>query len=125
MISIAFNGTAEEVTKEMRVFLAGFGALPTPATELKPTKTAEQPVEQTAKKPAEKSPPAEASVAPKSELPTDLLAEIKAIIPKLVKAKGRPAVVELLAEFGATSGGEIKDEDRVTFLGKAQSLLPE
>lgn len=122
MISIAFNGTAEEVTKEMRVFLAGFGALPTPATEQKPAASkVETPTGREMDLDEVKK--ARADSASKATPKTDLLAEIKAIIPKLVKAKGRPAVVELLAEFGATSGGEIKDEDRVTFLGKAQSLL--
>lgn len=120
MISIAFQGTSEEVIKEMRGFLSEIGASLTPAKEQKPAKIAEQSVEQTPSKPAASKPEA-SKATPK----TDLLAEIKAIIPKLVKAKGRPAVVELLAEFGATSGGEIKDEDRVTFLEKAYSLLPE
>lgn len=125
MISIAFQGSLEEIQKEMRQFLMTpevprVMVEPSTPKEQKPTKTLERLVDQQPSK-LVVSKAETLCVTPSS----DLLAEIKAIIPKLVKAKGRPAVVELLAEFGATSGGEIKDADRVTFLEKAHSLLPE
>lgn len=118
MISIQFQGTLEEVHKEMQGFLSGG---PPAGKEQKQTKTVEKSVEVTT---ADHASPKTETTVPKAEPPTDQLAEIKAIIPKLVKVKGRPAVVELLAEFGATSGGEIKEADQATFLTKAKSLIP-
>lgn len=119
MISLSFNGTVEEVLKDTGLFLARLGgSVATPLSEPKQTKSVKA-----AEKPVERG--VEVSEKPKAEPSTDQLAEIKSIIPKLVKKLGRPAVVELLAEFGATSGGEIKETDRNLFLSKAHTLLSE
>lgn len=120
MISITFQGTLEEIHREMRSFLLELEPV---KKEPESIKVAEKVVSKASTSEQTTSKAASQAEAPQAEPPVDLLTEIKAVIPKLVKVKGRPAIVELLAEFGAKSGGDIKEADRATFLTKARSLL--
>lgn len=132
MVTVTITGSAEEVHSEACQFwgIQTVTQVKYPVEIEKLQKAVEAKKETKLKETAEKladvamdtkeTKKAETESAPA----VDLVAEIKGIIPKLVKEIGRDKLVALLAEFGAKAGSEIKEGDRPKFLQKAKSLLP-
>lgn len=119
MLAVKFEGNLQEVLGQMREFIGLVTkdapvAHPAPVAESTPPKqTAPKKVEQVAE--------------PVSSIPTSMvvsLDDVKAASVRLAKAKGRQTVVDLLKEFGAQSGADIKDEDRSAYIQKVNALIP-
>ena len=130
MVTVTLAGKPEEVHDEARRFFqfetASIQKAEIAFDKVKPasTKAVEKVAEPKAEKPAETKAD---TPAPKTSAPvaSDLVAEVKSIIPKLVKELGREKVVALLGEFNAKKGDDLNTvEVRSNFLKKAHSLLP-
>lgn len=118
MLSVRFEGNLQEVLGQMREFIG----LATKEVSTSPVATPDPP-KQTAPKKAEKVAEPEPTTPPPSSVEPSL-DDVKAMSVKLAKAKGRQTVVDLLKEFGAQSGADVKEADRAAYIAKAQSMIP-
>lgn len=120
MLSVRFEGNLQEVLGQMREFI-GLVTKDAPVQYVRPEEQAiPQPksakgIEKKVEKSVDEAPPT--PVEPS-------LDEVKAMSVKLAKAKGRQTVVDLLKEFGAQSGADVKEADRAAYIAKAQSIIP-
>lgn len=124
MVTVTLMGKPEEVHEEARQFFqlgTHHVVINNPSVAVenkKPTKEM---------KAIETATPTEVSkTEPERSSPQYTTADIQAIIPKVVKANGRPAVVALLAKepYKATKGGDVKPEHFAQFIAEAKALLP-
>lgn len=120
MLSVRFEGHLQDVLGQMREFIG----LVTGESRVQVQSVA--PAEQATQKPV--SPKkvekiAESQTPPPSQtvVPLD---DVKAASVRLAKAKGRQTVVDLLKEFGAQSGADVKEADRAAYIQKADALIP-
>ena len=121
MLSVRFDGSLNEIVTQMREFIGLVTVDPraqpqsvTPAEQATPKPVETKKVE----KLAEPEP-----TAPSSHV-VPSLDDVKAMSVRLAKAKGRQTVVDLLKEFGAQSGADVKEADRATYIAKAQAMIP-
>lgn len=120
MLSVRFDGSLNEIVTQMREFIGLVTVEPrvqsvAPAEQATPKPVSTKKVE----KPAEPEP----TTPPPSHVEASL-GDVKAMSVRLAKAKGRQTVVDLLKEFGAQSGADVKEEDRATYIAKAQAMIP-
>lgn len=118
MLSVRFEGHLQDVLGQMREFIG----LVTKEIPTSPVATPDPP-KQTAPKKAEKAAEPEPTTPPPSDVAASL-DDVKTMSVRLAKAKGRQTVVDLLKEFGAQSGADVKEEDRAKYIAKAQAMLP-
>ena len=122
MLSVRFDGSLNEIVTQMREFIGlvtvdprGQAKSVTPAEQATPKPVETKKVEKRAEPEPTTPPPSDVAVS---------LDDVKAMSVRLAKAKGRQTVVDLLKEFGAQSGADVKEEDRAAYIQKAQSLIP-
>lgn len=118
MLSVRFEGHLQDVLGQMREFIG--------LVTGEPRVQSVTPAEQATPKPVETK-KVEKRAEPTTPPPSDVavsLDDVKAMSVRLAKAKGRQTVVDLLKEFGAQSGADVKEADRATYIAKAQAMIP-
>lgn len=121
MLSVRFEGSLQEVLGQMQEFI---GLVTKEVSLGREVPSAEPtPPKQTAPKKAEKAVEPEPATPPSTPVKPSL-DDVKAMSVKLAKAKGRQTVVDLLKEFGAQSGADVKEADRAAYIQKANALIP-
>lgn len=118
MLSVRFEGHLQDVLGQMREFIGLVTGEPrvqsvTPAEQAIPKPASTKKVEKIAE--SQTPPPSQTVVS---------LDDVKAASVRLAKAKGRQTVVDLLKEFGAQSGADVKEADRAAYIQKADALIP-
>lgn len=115
IMKISFEGHLGDVLSEMKNFLTAHG------TPVK-TEKVEKSKDTTPKTPKEtpKVEPEETAPAFSTE---ELAVKVKALGPQVAKAKGRQAVVDLLAKYHAKTGADVKPEHYLAFIQDAEALL--
>ena len=119
MLAVKFEGSLQDVLGQMREFI-GLVTKDAPVAHPAPVAESTPPKQTTSKK-------VERVAEPVSSVPTSMavsLDDVKAASVRLAKAKGRQTVVDLLKEFGAQSGADIKDEERAAYIQKVNALIP-
>lgn len=122
MLSVRFEGHLQDVLGQMREFIGLVTGEPrvqvqsvTPAEQATPKPVSTKKVEKLAEPEPTTPPPSHVAAS---------LDDVKTMSVRLAKAKGRQTVVDLLKEFGAQSGADVKEEDRATYIAKAQAMIP-
>ena len=120
MLSVRFEGHLQDVLGQMREFIG----LVTGEARVQSVTPAEQATPKPAStKKVEKLTEPEPVTPPPSHVAASL-DDVKTMSVRLAKAKGRQTVVDLLKEFGAQSGADVKEEDRAKYIAKAQAMIP-
>lgn len=118
MLSVRFEGHLQDVLGQMREFIG--------LVTGEPRVQSVTPAEHAIPKPV--SPKKVGKIAePQTPPPSHVAAsldDVKTMSVRLAKAKGRQTVVDLLKEFGAQSGADVKEEDRAKYIAKAQAMIP-
>lgn len=122
MLSVRFEGHLQDVLGQMREFI-GLVTGENRVQSVAPTEpgpTPPLPLNRVATKNIAEPEP---TTPPPSDVAVSL-DDVKTMSVRLAKAKGRQTVVDLLKEFGAQSGADVKEEDRAKYIAKAQAMLP-
>ncbi len=123
MVHLQFNGTVEEVKREMQTFLGSGGSVDQSAKPASIEKAAKPAKNDAALVPAEaKQAATPAAPAPQN---TPSLQDVKVLLPTLMAKIGKPGVVEFFAKHfaPATKGSELKPEQYAEFVSKANEIL--
>ena len=119
MLAVKFEGSLQDVLGQMREFI-GLVTKDAPVAHTAPVAKSTPPKQTVPKKVEQVAEP----VAPSPSSGDVSLDDVKAASVRLAKAKGRQTVVDLLKEFGAQSGADIKDEERAAYIQKVNALIP-
>ncbi len=117
MVHLQFNGTVEEVKREIAALLS---AAPVSAA-IEKTK-ADKAIKAEAAPTEAKQAATPAAPAPQN---TPSLQDVKVLLPTLMAKIGKPGVVEFFAKHfaPATKGSELKPEQYAEFVSKANEIL--